>query len=102
MPIFLMAERGDTENLNAEVMRSRDEFIWMLEDTTFFIAGRIMAAMRRYREAIAPPMTKALMRVRPGLRVFMAHARAHGRDRFSKVAGGASVLRLFRRKPAAL
>ena len=61
IPIFLMAERDDAATLNAEVMREVDELIWMLEDTTFFIAGRILAAVRRYREALAPPLTKALI-----------------------------------------
>ncbi len=61
VPIFLMIERDDTASLNAEVMREVDELIWMLEDTTFFIAGRVQAAIRRYREAIAPPLTKALI-----------------------------------------
>ena len=42
-------------------MREADELIWMLEDTTFFIAGRVLAAIRRYREAIVPPLTKALI-----------------------------------------
>ncbi len=61
LPIFLMAERDDAASLTAEVMREVDELIWMLEDTTFFIAGRILAAVRRYREALAPPLTKALI-----------------------------------------
>jgi arginine/lysine/ornithine decarboxylase len=61
IPLFLLAERGDAATLNAEVMREVDELIWMLEDTTFFIAGRIMAAVARYREELPPPMTKALI-----------------------------------------
>ena len=61
IPIFLVVEHGDAASLTAEVMREADELIWMLEDTTFFIAGRILAAMRRYREAIVPPLTKALI-----------------------------------------
>ena len=42
-------------------MKQVDELIWVLEDTPGFIAGRIIAAMRRYRDQIAPPFTKALM-----------------------------------------
>ena len=61
VPIFLMAARGDEPSISAAVMRKVDELIWILEDTTFFIAGRIMAAMRRYREQMAPPFTKALI-----------------------------------------
>jgi arginine decarboxylase len=61
IPIFLIARRNDASTLTSEVMREADELIWMLEDTTFFIAGRVLAAIRRYREAIVPPLTKALI-----------------------------------------
>jgi arginine/lysine/ornithine decarboxylase len=61
IPIFLIARRGDASTLTSEVMREADELIWMLEDTTFFIAGRVLAAIRRYRKTIVPPLTKALI-----------------------------------------
>ena len=61
VPIFLLLQRNDEAGLNAAVLREVDELIWMLEDTTFFIAGRILAAVQRYREAMAPPMSKALI-----------------------------------------
>jgi arginine decarboxylase len=61
IPIFLMTQRNDLPTLTAEVMRNVDELIRMLEDTPFFIAGRIIAAVLRYREALPPPMTKALI-----------------------------------------
>jgi len=61
LPVFVMAERGDAAGFTADVIRELDELVWLLEDTPFFIAGRILAAMRRYREAIVPPFTKALI-----------------------------------------
>jgi arginine decarboxylase len=61
VPIFLLLQRGDSASLNAAVLHEVDELIWVLEDTTFFIAGRITAAVQRYRETMAPPMSKALM-----------------------------------------
>ena len=61
VPVFLMAERDDAVSLNSQVMREADELIWMLEDTPLFIVGRILAAMRRYRERMLPPLTRALM-----------------------------------------
>jgi arginine/lysine/ornithine decarboxylase len=61
LPIFLLTERGDAASLTARVMREVDELIWMLEDTTFFIAGRVLAAIRRYRKQIMPPFTAALI-----------------------------------------
>ena len=38
-----------------------DEFVWKLEDTADFVAGRMLAAMRRYRKQLLPPFTAALM-----------------------------------------
>jgi arginine decarboxylase len=61
VPIFLMVERGHADSITSEVMRTADEIIWMLEDTTHFIAGRVIAAMRLYRDQIAPPFNRALM-----------------------------------------
>jgi arginine/lysine/ornithine decarboxylase len=61
VPIFLSTAHEQAANLTADVMRHVDELVWILEDTTPFIAGRIVASMLRYRELIAPPFNKALM-----------------------------------------
>jgi arginine decarboxylase len=61
IPIFLMTNPGDAGALTAEVMTQADELVLLLEDTPFFLAGRIIAAIWRYREEIAPPFNKALM-----------------------------------------
>jgi arginine/lysine/ornithine decarboxylase len=61
LPIFLVAERGDATSIPEEVLRIVDELIWVLEETPSFIVGRILSAMRRYRDQISPPFMKALM-----------------------------------------
>jgi lysine decarboxylase/arginine decarboxylase len=61
IPIFLMAERDDAPTLSVEVMSRADELVWMLEDTADFVAGRVVAAMHRYRERLLPPFTTALL-----------------------------------------
>lgn len=61
IPIFLMIERNNASTLTADVMRQSDELIWLLEDTSFFISGRIYSAILRYRESITPPLTKAVI-----------------------------------------
>jgi arginine decarboxylase len=61
MPVFLMADSEMAPLINAEVMSLVDELVWVLEDTPTFIAGRVLAAMHRYRDQIEPPFTKALM-----------------------------------------
>jgi len=62
VPIFLLADRSSVSSMSAEVLQNADDFIWMLEDTTNFIAGRIVAAIQRYRDQILPPMFSALVR----------------------------------------
>lgn len=62
MPVFMLAERNDATVIPAEVMGETDEFIWPLEDTMEFISERIVAAGRRYREQLLPPMFGALVR----------------------------------------
>jgi arginine decarboxylase len=37
-----------------------DEFVWLLEDTADFVAGRVMAAIHRYQAQLLPPYARAL------------------------------------------
>ncbi|RQR49919.1 arginine decarboxylase [Burkholderia sp. Bp9125] len=60
VPVFLLANRASAAAVPVEAMRKADDFIWMLEDTTAFIGGRIVAAIERYRETVLPPMFRAL------------------------------------------
>jgi arginine/lysine/ornithine decarboxylase len=62
VPIFLLADRSLASTIPAKSMEEADDFIWLLEDTTEFIAGRILAAIKRYREGLLPPMFAALVR----------------------------------------
>ncbi|EMN1928038.1 arginine decarboxylase [Burkholderia ambifaria] len=60
VPVFLLASRASAAAIPVDAMRKADDFIWMLEDTTAFIGGRIVAAIERYRETVLPPMFRAL------------------------------------------
>jgi len=61
VPVFLMAEReGTTRTITIEVAEMVDEFVWLLQDTADFLAGRVMAAMERYRAGLLPPYARAL------------------------------------------
>ncbi len=62
VPVFLLAERSDAAAIPAEVMAEADEFIWPLQDTMEFISERVLAAMRRYRATLLPPMFSALVK----------------------------------------
>ena len=60
MPVFLMSNRTKASEIPAAILDKVNDFIWILEDTSDFISGRILAAVQRYREFILPPMFKAL------------------------------------------
>jgi arginine decarboxylase len=61
VPVFLMGDRSRNHTPGAGVMALANEFVWMLEDTAPFVAGRALAAMHRYLENLLPPFTKALL-----------------------------------------
>lgn len=61
VPVFLLADReGATRTISIEVAEMLDEFVWLLEDTADFVAGRVIAAMDRYRASLLPPYARAL------------------------------------------
>ncbi|MER7478000.1 Orn/Lys/Arg decarboxylase N-terminal domain-containing protein [Streptomyces sp. NPDC126510] len=62
LPVFLvMADEGLCE-LPLWVSQSVVGYVWPLEDTPAFIAGRITTAARAYQDALLPPFFKALRR----------------------------------------
>ncbi|KPN90573.1 arginine decarboxylase [Pseudomonas nunensis] len=62
VPIFLLADRSSAATIGLDAMQKSDDFIWLLEDTSVFIGGRIIAAIQRYRDEVLPPMFGALVR----------------------------------------
>ncbi|MDX1393216.1 MAG: Orn/Lys/Arg decarboxylase N-terminal domain-containing protein [Gemmatimonadota bacterium] len=62
VPVFLAADRDVSGSVSVEVATLIDEFVWILDDTAAFIAGRIAAAIDRYVEGLLPPYARALAR----------------------------------------
>lgn len=62
VPIFLCADRSLASTIPLEAMGHVDDFVWLMEDTPRFIAGRVVAAVARYRRQVLPPMFGALAR----------------------------------------
>ena len=60
VPIFLMADRKVAGTVTVEVATLADEFVWILEDTAAFVAGRAVAAIERYIQGLLPPFAAAL------------------------------------------
>jgi arginine decarboxylase len=62
LPVFLVMTQDGLQDLPLWVAESVVGYVWPLEDTPGFIAGRITNAARAYREAVLPPFFKALRR----------------------------------------
>ncbi|MBW8798372.1 MAG: arginine decarboxylase [Streptomyces sp.] len=62
LPVFLVMTGEGLGELPLWVSESVVGYVWPLEDTPGFIAGRITAAARAYRESVLPPFFRALRR----------------------------------------
>ncbi len=64
IPIFLMAEpTGEAPSaLTVDTIREVNEYVYIMDDTPEFIAGRIIAAANRYKESLLPPFFGALVK----------------------------------------
>jgi arginine decarboxylase len=61
VPVFLLADRELTRgSMTIEVAGMVDEFVWLLEDTPDFVAGRVFAAVQRYEAQLLPPYARVL------------------------------------------
>jgi arginine decarboxylase len=60
-PVFLLADRDRTRGtMTIEVAEMVDEIVWLLDDSADFLAGRVMAAIRRYEAQLLPPYARVL------------------------------------------
>jgi arginine decarboxylase len=60
-PVFLLADRERSRGtITIEVAEMVDEFVWLLDESADFIAGRVMAAIRRYQAQLLPPYARVL------------------------------------------
>ncbi|MGV9273318.1 Orn/Lys/Arg decarboxylase N-terminal domain-containing protein [Streptomyces griseosporeus] len=74
LPVFLLMPQdtetggtgsdtdGDFEQLPLWVAEVVCGYVWPLEDTAAFIAGRVAGAARQYQDGVLPPFFKALRR----------------------------------------
>ena len=61
LPIWLMADRTALGDIPTGVTGQVNEYVYLLDDTADWIAGRLRDAAAAYRAAILPPMFAALM-----------------------------------------
>ncbi|EPO5266797.1 arginine decarboxylase [Providencia rettgeri] len=63
VPVFLLSDREEALTaFDRKMMEQVDEFAWILEDSADFIAGRVLAAIIRYRTNLLPPLMKSLIK----------------------------------------
>ena len=61
VPVFLLADRAAcSEALAVELLMDANEFVWIFDDSSCFIAGRVRSAIHRFRERLLPPLMKAI------------------------------------------
>ena len=61
VPVFLMVEREDLDDVPLAVEEIVQEFVLVFEDTPSFVAGRIDYAWRRHTENLLPPFFRTLV-----------------------------------------
>lgn len=95
VPLFLCASRSVASSIPLDAMGKVDDFIWLLEDTPRFIAGRVVAAIQRYRDQVLPPMFGALARF-ARVHEYSWHTPAHsGGTAFLKHPAGRAFFEYF-------
>lgn len=61
VPIFLLSiEKDHPENFSPAILENTNEVIFLFEESSVFVAGRVESAIRRYRENLLPPLMKSI------------------------------------------
>ena len=97
IPVFLMGEptNAPPTSLPLKTVREVNEYIWVMEDTPEFIAGRITAAAKRYRENLLPPFFKELVKFSKDFE-YSWHTPGHaGGTAFRKSPAGRAFFNFF-------
>jgi lysine decarboxylase/arginine decarboxylase len=97
IPIFLMGEPGkeSATTLTIDMIREVNEYVWVMEDSPEFIAGRIRAASKRYRDLLLPPFFGSLVKFSQDFE-YSWHTPGHaGGTAFRKSAPGREFFDFF-------
>ena len=95
LPIFVLADRSSVDELPIDVLRQISGYVWKLEDTPSFVAGRVEEARREYLQPLLPPFFDALVRFTQEGR-YSWHTPGHsGGTAFLKTAVGSAFHEFF-------
>ncbi|MFZ5597536.1 MAG: Orn/Lys/Arg decarboxylase N-terminal domain-containing protein [Bacillota bacterium] len=62
VPVFLMTDKLNIKDIPVDTLSKINGYIWKMEDTPDFIAGRIENAVRQYLDSLLPPFFRALVK----------------------------------------
>jgi lysine decarboxylase/arginine decarboxylase len=62
IPIFIMTESHKVQEIPLDVLRKVQGYVWKMEDTPHFIAGKVEMAAKKYVEGLMPPFFKELVK----------------------------------------
>ncbi len=97
VPIFLFADRSESCSCVSQItMELANEYVWIFEDSPTFIAGRINAAIIRYRQNLLPPLFKSVYEYNENYHEYSWAAPGHqGGVGFSKTPVGKKFLDFY-------
>jgi len=97
IPIFLMAEPTSEApiGLTVDVLKEVNEYLYVMDDTPDFIAGRITAAAKRYQDRLLPPFFGELVKFSKDFE-YSWHTPGHaGGTAFRKTPAGRQFFNFF-------
>ena len=62
IPILLLTDRLDMEDIPVDVLRNIDGYLWKTADTVEFLSGRVEMHLLRYIESVYPKFFKTLVK----------------------------------------
>ena len=95
LPVLLGSSRAATRQVPLEIVEQVEGYIWVPEDSSAFVAGRIDAAARRYLNTILPPFFGRLVNF-ADTHAYSWHTPGHtGGTAFMKSAVGRAFLGFY-------
>lgn len=95
IPILLLTDRLDMEDIPVEVLKLIDGYLWKTADTIEFLSGRIEMHLLRYIESIYPKFFKTLVKYSEEYK-YAWHTPGHmGGEGFLRSPAGVALYKFF-------
>jgi len=62
IPIFIITEKHKIQDIRADILSQVQEYVWKMEDTPEFIAGKVAMAAKAYLNELMPPFFRELVK----------------------------------------